>query len=245
MKALKVIVPVVILAAAAAFFAVPELRALLGPGEMSYQDASAEIAAMVEDIRPAEAWVKHRKQLPGLQKGAHGNRRSPSSRWLSGLPVMRPLPRSSSPARNPDKMRTDGCRLPAFNRSGATTSGGKRSQVAIRKIASGTDYQFIAASKRVPDGFSPSTTSGSRWPGHIACRRRSLAKVAGKRGRYRHESEVAKRLRERYQTRYSQPARRRGARRTGHGLQNPFLHSTGLNFLVRCCRSLRRAMQAS
>ena len=50
----------------AAFFAVPELRGLLGPGEMSYQDASAEIAAMAEDIRPAEAWVKHRKQLPGL-----------------------------------------------------------------------------------------------------------------------------------------------------------------------------------
>jgi Ca-activated chloride channel family protein len=44
----------------------------------------------------------------------------------------------------------------AFNDSGQTLSDGSIAQVAIRKIPSGTGYQFIAAGKDLPDGFSPS-----------------------------------------------------------------------------------------
>jgi Ca-activated chloride channel family protein len=44
----------------------------------------------------------------------------------------------------------------SFNDAGQTLSDGSTAQVAIRKIASGTGYQFIAAGNDLPDGFSPS-----------------------------------------------------------------------------------------
>ena len=44
----------------------------------------------------------------------------------------------------------------AFNDSAQTLSDGSTAQVAIRKIPSGTGYQFIAAGTDLPDGFSPS-----------------------------------------------------------------------------------------
>ena len=240
MKALKVIVPVVVLAAAAAFFAVPELRGLLGPGEMSYQDASAEIAAMAEDIRPAEAWVKHRKQLPGLQKKdltatlpeitefplvvrpAAGNTATVAEIFVS----------SEKSGQNADGWMREAAL--AFNRSGATTSGGKRSQVAIRKIASGTGYQFIAAGKHVPDGFSPSNhlwiemARAHSVPTQVISEK-LLANAAG----IVMKSEVAKRLRERYQT--LDIPNLLDAVVQGElvmGYTNPFASSTGLNFLV-------------
>ncbi len=43
-----------------------------------------------------------------------------------------------------------------FNRMGKTTSGGKRSYIAIRKIASGLGAQFIISQNYIPDAFSPS-----------------------------------------------------------------------------------------
>lgn len=55
--------------------------------------------------------------------------------------------------------RTDSWMIEAaesFNDSGATLSDGTTAQVAIRRIASGTGYQFIAAGKDLPAGFSPS-----------------------------------------------------------------------------------------
>ena len=44
----------------------------------------------------------------------------------------------------------------AFNASGAKTASGRPAGVSIRKIASGTGYQFIASGKYKPDAFSPS-----------------------------------------------------------------------------------------
>ena len=44
----------------------------------------------------------------------------------------------------------------SFNGSGQTLSDGSGAQVAIRRIASGTGYQFIAAGRDLPAGFSPS-----------------------------------------------------------------------------------------
>jgi len=44
-----------------------------------------------------------------------------------------------------------------FNESGASTSGGKKAQINLRKIASGTAYQYIASGKYKPAAFSPST----------------------------------------------------------------------------------------
>jgi Ca-activated chloride channel homolog len=44
----------------------------------------------------------------------------------------------------------------SFNGSGQTLSDGSGAQVAIRRIASGTGYQYIAAGRDLPAGFSPS-----------------------------------------------------------------------------------------
>ncbi|MBN1499221.1 MAG: VWA domain-containing protein [Spirochaetes bacterium] len=43
-----------------------------------------------------------------------------------------------------------------FNKSSLKTSDGKLAQVAIRKIASGTGYQYISSGKYIPDAFTPS-----------------------------------------------------------------------------------------
>jgi Ca-activated chloride channel family protein len=54
---------------------------------------------------------------------------------------------------------TDGWMVEAaeeFNEAGVTLSNGRAAQVEIRKIASGTGYQFIAAGESLPQGFSPS-----------------------------------------------------------------------------------------
>jgi Ca-activated chloride channel family protein len=53
---------------------------------------------------------------------------------------------------------TDGWMVEAaeeFNDSGATLSDGRRAGIAVRSIASGTGYSFIAAGQDLPDGFSP------------------------------------------------------------------------------------------
>jgi Ca-activated chloride channel homolog len=54
---------------------------------------------------------------------------------------------------------TDGWMVEAaesFNASGAKLADGRDAKVAIRKIPSGTAYQFIAAGDHIPAGFSPS-----------------------------------------------------------------------------------------
>ncbi len=54
---------------------------------------------------------------------------------------------------------TDGWMVEAaesFNRSGTKLADGSPAKVAIREIASGTGYQFIAAGDAIPAGFSPS-----------------------------------------------------------------------------------------
>jgi len=44
----------------------------------------------------------------------------------------------------------------AFNSADQALADGRSAKVAIRRIASGTGYQFIAAGQHLPDGFSPS-----------------------------------------------------------------------------------------
>ncbi len=44
----------------------------------------------------------------------------------------------------------------AFNDAGVTVDGGRPARIAVRKISSGTAYEFIASGKYRPQGFSPS-----------------------------------------------------------------------------------------
>ena len=44
----------------------------------------------------------------------------------------------------------------SFNAAGKTVAGGKPARIAVRQIASGTAYEYIASGKYRPEGFSPS-----------------------------------------------------------------------------------------
>lgn len=45
-----------------------------------------------------------------------------------------------------------------FNEARVTTSGGRQARVSIRKIDSGTGYEFISTRKHFPDAYSPAST---------------------------------------------------------------------------------------
>jgi Ca-activated chloride channel homolog len=245
MKALKTILSIVILALVAAYFAAPELRSLLslGPTEMSYDEAAAEITDLAADINPTENWVRHRKALTGLKKKG----------LAATLPDISKFPLVVAPAARNNAanattveifvssekagQNTDGWMREAaiaFNQSNAQVSGGQRAQIAIRKIASGTGYQFIASGKHVPGGFSP---SNHLWIEMAKAHNVPMAVVSDKlvsnSAGIVMKSDVAERLRKRYST-LDIPSLL-DAVVQGElvmGYTNPFASSTGLNFLV-------------
>ncbi len=65
----------------------------------------------------------------------------------------------------------------AFNRSGQTVGNGRAARVSIRKIASGTGYQFIASKKYLPDGYSP---SNHLWVRMAEARGRKMTPISEK-----------------------------------------------------------------
>lgn len=121
----------------------------------------------------------------------------------------------------------------AFNESGQRLADGSEAQVAIRKIASGTGYQYIAAGDQVPDGFSPSNhlwveMAGTHSPLSVVTDQ-TVPNVAG----IVMKDETAAELRERYgelDTKVLLEAVINGDLVMGY--TNPFASSTGLNFLL-------------
>ena len=134
---------------------------LLG-GPMTYEKAVARLADEVDDIRPTENYVQRRANL---QLGA-------SRDLKKNLPDIGQFPLVVDPPRaggdvvveiftSTEKSGEgiDGIMVEIandFNARGHTLSDGRRGKVAIRKIASGTGHDYIAARKYLPDGFSPS-----------------------------------------------------------------------------------------
>lgn len=121
----------------------------------------------------------------------------------------------------------------AFNASGARTPSGAQAGVRIRKIASGTGYQFIGSGKHRPHAFSPSNKlwiemAGSHGVTMTPIAERTVGNIAG----VVMKSEVADRLRA--DGRMSVPgiidAVVLGDLVAGY--TDPFASSTGLNFLV-------------
>jgi Ca-activated chloride channel family protein len=121
-----------------------------------------------------------------------------------------------------------------FNASGQRLGNGRRAQVSLRKIASGTAHDFIASRKYVPQGYSP---SNALWISMVQAsgvevtpvRERTVGNVAGVVMR----ESVADRLRDTY-GQIDVPtvvdAVVQGTLVIGY--TNPFASSTGLNFLV-------------
>lgn len=120
-----------------------------------------------------------------------------------------------------------------FNRAGIVLSDGSIAQVEIRKIASGTGYQFIASGKHVPAAYSP---SNALWGAMAAefqtvevVRDRMVANVAG----IVMKDDTAEELRK--ESPELSASTLIGAVIDGDvvmGYTNPFSSSTGLNFLL-------------
>lgn len=121
-----------------------------------------------------------------------------------------------------------------FNRSGPRLADGRPMSIRVRKIASGTGYEFIASGKYVPDGFSPSNhlwveMARAHDVPMTAVRERLVGNVAGIVMR----TEVAARVRERYGD-LTLPSVIDAVVQGDlvMGYTDPFASSTGLNFLV-------------
>ncbi len=131
---------------------------------------------------------------------------------------------------------TDGWMVEAaesFNRSGATLADGREAQVAIRRIPSGTGYQFIAAGDAIPAGFSPSNQlwiemASVHSPMSVVTDT-TVPNVAG----IVMKAETADQLRERYgELNAAVLLQAVVAGELVMGYTDPFASSTGLNFLL-------------
>ena len=120
-----------------------------------------------------------------------------------------------------------------FNASGARVNG-RPARVAVRKIASGTGYQYIASSKYIPDAFSPSNHLWVRMAqAHDIAMTPISERLVGNTAGIVMKDDVAKRLAEVYPS--VGVASLIDAVVQGRlvmGYTNPFASSTGLNFLV-------------
>ncbi|MCB1955450.1 MAG: VWA domain-containing protein [Rhodocyclaceae bacterium] len=121
-----------------------------------------------------------------------------------------------------------------FNRAAVRLASGHLAQVSIRKIASGTGHDFIAARKYVPQGFSP---SNALWVSMVEAEGVKVEPIAestvGNVAGVVMKQSVATRLRDKY-GRVDVPtlvdAVVQGSLVMGY--TDPFASSTGLNFLV-------------
>jgi Ca-activated chloride channel family protein len=121
----------------------------------------------------------------------------------------------------------------SFNESDRRLSDGTEAKVAIRKIASGTGYQFIAAGDEIPAGFSPSNhlwveMAETHGPMSVVTDQ-TVPNVAG----IVMKDETAEELRAQYgelDTKVLLDAVINGDLVMGY--TNPFASSTGLNFLL-------------
>ena len=175
----------------------------------------------------------------------HAARTSTSSRsWSthSRAPT-RSWPRSSLPPRSPVPAR-DGWMVEAaesFNASNQKLADGRDAKVAIRRIASGTGYQFIAAGDDLPGRLQPLEPAlgrdGRDAPPHV---RRHGADRA-QRGRHRHEGRDRRAAaREVRRTRYQDAHRGGHRRRAGDGLHQPVRLVDRPQFPAHRARRLRR-----
>jgi len=120
-----------------------------------------------------------------------------------------------------------------FNRAGVQLSDGSVAQIDLRKIASGTGYQFIASGNHLPAGYSPSNAlwgeMASEFQPIATVREQMVSNVAG----IVMKDETAESLRERYPD-LNASALIRGVidGDVVMGYTDPFASSTGLNFLL-------------
>jgi len=121
----------------------------------------------------------------------------------------------------------------SFNQSDAKLADGSDARIAVRKIASGTGYQYIAAGDAVPAGFSPSNhlwieMANVHSPMSVVSDQ-TVPNVAG----IVMKDETAEQLRKQYgELTAAVLLQAVIAGELVMGYTNPFASSTGLNFLL-------------
>ena len=135
---------------------------LFSSGPMSYESATSKLADMAEDVNWRENIVQRRARI---DLGAKADLKET-------LPDIASFQMVVDPQATPGDVTveifsstekagsgTDGWLVEvatAFNASNARLANGKTVRVRVRKIASGTGYQFIASGKHRPHAFTPS-----------------------------------------------------------------------------------------
>ncbi len=127
----------------------------------------------------------------------------------------------------------------AFNREGFTLSDGSPASVDLRRIASGTGYQYIAQGEELPDAFSPSNELWIEMAGEFETmtevRPQMVPNVAG----IVMKTETADELRANYgELTAENLVDAVIAGELVMGYTDPFASSTGLNFLLTVLDSI-------
>ncbi len=237
MKILKIVLPLVILGAIAAAGIGNFSDLLFGP--MTPETAAKKLPGMLKDIDWAETHVTSRAKLSGARKAD----------LKDTLPDIKEFPLVVNPtagnaviveifsSSEKSGKGTDGWLVEAteaFNRSSVRSKDGKPIRVRIRKIASGTGFQFIASDKYRPQGFTPSNHLWIRMAEAHGVKmtpvtERLVGNVAGIVMR----DEVAESIESQYGN-ITIPSLIDAVVQgnVAMGYTNPFASSTGLNFLV-------------
>jgi Ca-activated chloride channel family protein len=236
----RVLLLVAVVGAVAANFLVGSDGLPFGLGKLDYDSASKKLARVLKEVDSSEQFVRRRASVT-LGEKSDLNRTLPD---IGQFPlVVNPRGASTSVvvelfvSTEKSGDGTDGWLVEvarAFNQSGQRLSDGRMAKVRVRKIASGTGYQFIASGKYRPQGFSPSNHLWVRMAEAYGVptepvRERLVGNVAG----VVMKSEIAERLRSAYGELDVEGIIDSVVQGTMvMGYTNPFASSTGLNFLV-------------
>lgn len=210
---------------------------LFGAGDLDPVEAQARLADMVSDVQWQENLVT------GVSTTA-----APVDDLAATLPEIDTFPLVVDPGRRgagvaeifvsteksgkgDDAWMAEAAR--AFNDSGVRLSNGSTAQVAIRSIASGTGYQFIASGVYRPDAFSPSNALWIEMARERCCdmpilSERTVKNLAG----IVMKEEVAAELEANGQLDVPGIVDAVVQGRLAVGYSDPFASSTGLNFLI-------------
>jgi Ca-activated chloride channel family protein len=134
-----------------------------------------------------------------------------------------------------------------FNEANYRTSSGKLARIAVRKIASGTAYEFIASRKYIPDAFSPSNDLWIEMARDQGARITPITeRLAGNVAGLVMKTAVADRLKAgTAQISVSDLVNAAIQGKVVVGYTNPFASSTGLNFLVTVLQTFAKGDESA
>jgi len=134
-----------------------------------------------------------------------------------------------------------------FNESGHKSASGKPARIAVRKIASGTAYEFIATKKYVPHGFSPSNELWAEMAkAHGSGMTKITARLAGNVAGLVMKTQIADKLKgNKPEIAVSDLVDAAIQGKVVVGYTNPFASSTGLNFLVTVLQTFSNGNEAA